>query len=218
MHNDFANAPRFLEPHIRPGRAGVAGLVHAVAHDVGVANGPRFAGPRPHHARVRRCHRECANGLRRLIVKDGLKRARAVGGLPHATGCRTEVVRHGITGDTRHRGDAPTVVGSHVVEARRLHRLCATTTAAPTAALRERGNGDDRRENERRHHTHTRESTHQIALEGAIQLVEQRQGMYGIVINAARARSRWLRARAPLAPAVRYLGQSQPKIPAVNSA
>src|SRR5207244_1843266 len=43
VNENPADAPRLLEPHVGPGRAGVRRLIDTVANDIGVADRPRFA-------------------------------------------------------------------------------------------------------------------------------------------------------------------------------
>ena len=69
MDDDAPDTAGFGEAHVGPGRAGVGRLVDAVAHHVGVADGPGFAGARPDDLGVGLAT-QGADGLHGLGVED----------------------------------------------------------------------------------------------------------------------------------------------------
>src|SRR5258708_977115 len=52
VDGNAADPSELRQSQVRPGRAGVGGLVDSVAHHVAVADDPGLAGPRPHRARL----------------------------------------------------------------------------------------------------------------------------------------------------------------------
>ena len=104
IDHDATDTPGLLEPHARPGLAGVARFVNALT-DGNVAANPRLAGSRPHDVRIRRRHRERADRLHRLVVEDLLPVDAAIGRLRNSTGRAAGVVHQRVSRNAGDRGD-----------------------------------------------------------------------------------------------------------------
>src|SRR5262249_6499516 len=90
VDDDAADVVRVAQAHVRPGLAGVGGLVDAVAPGDGVAR-VALAGADPDHVRVRRRHRHVAHAEGALPVEDRDPGVAVVGRLPQAAGRRGDV-------------------------------------------------------------------------------------------------------------------------------
>ena len=123
MDDDTANASRLGEPHVRPGRSGVRGLVDPVTHDVRITNGPRFAGAGPHDIRMAGRRRERTDRLCALLIEHGHESVAVVRRLPHAARRTAEVPAARISGHARDGGHATSTRGPHHLETERRWRL-----------------------------------------------------------------------------------------------
>ncbi len=116
MNDDPADAPRFRQPHIGPGFAGVDRLVDPVSHYIAVANHPCFAGAGPHRVRLGGCHRERADRGRGLLVEYRRPAVAAIHRFPDAARGCSGVVHARVTGNSCDGCDAVPDLGSHEAE------------------------------------------------------------------------------------------------------
>ncbi len=94
-----------LEAHVLPGVAAVGGFPHAIA-DGDVGADVRLAGAGPDDLRIGGGHGQCAHGVDRLVVEDGLPVDAAVRGAPDPSGGGACVVGEPVSRSAHHRGDA----------------------------------------------------------------------------------------------------------------
>ena len=108
VHQHRADLERVLEPDVRPGLAGIRGLVHAVTGaEAGADVG--FARTHVNHVRVGRRHRDRADRGHRLLVEDRIPGAPRVPRFPDPAVYRPEIemVRlPGHPGHCRHAASA----------------------------------------------------------------------------------------------------------------
>src|SRR2546423_145493 len=102
IDDDTADAPDLLEPHARPGLAGVARFVDPLA-DRDVTANPCLAGPGPDNVWIRWRDRERADRLHGLIVEDLLPVHAAVSRLGDAARRAPRVVDERIAGNSGDR-------------------------------------------------------------------------------------------------------------------
>ena len=83
MHDDFGNMFGVFKPHVFPAFAAILTFIHAVAvgHRALIVV---FPGAYPYHRRVGRIKGNAADGVRPLVIKNGLKGYAAVGCFPNA--------------------------------------------------------------------------------------------------------------------------------------
>src|SRR6185437_9810512 len=84
VDDDAREAAGVGQAHVLPGRAGVGGLVDAVAGHVAVADDPRFARTDPDRVVVGRRDGDGTDGLHRLVVEHWDHGLPAVSRFPHA--------------------------------------------------------------------------------------------------------------------------------------
>ena len=105
MDGEPGNAPGLLEPHQRPGRPRVRGLVDPLP-DGDVAADLPLAGPGPDDVGIGQGDPQRADRLHRLVVEDGVPVHPAVGGLVDAPGGGADVVGVGVARQAGGRGEA----------------------------------------------------------------------------------------------------------------
>ncbi len=100
IHDDLRDMARILETDVHPGLATVHGFVDTVA--VGdIAAQARLAGTHIDDVGIGRRDRNRADGLRGLIVKQGLPVLAAIDGFPDTAGDRTEIKDAGLPDHAR---------------------------------------------------------------------------------------------------------------------
>ena len=122
MNENPPDASGLLESHVGPRRAGVGRLVDAVAHDVRVADRPRFTGAGPYRVGIGLRRGQRADRLHRLLVEDGKERAAAVGRLPDAAGRGAEVPGLEVSDDAGDGGESSPARGPEKLELERWRR------------------------------------------------------------------------------------------------
>ena len=105
MDGEPGNAARLLQPHERPGPAGVGRLVDALP-DGDVAADLTLAGTGPDDVGIGRGHPQRADRLHWLVVEDGVPVHAAVGRLVDASGGGAHVVGVGVARQAGGRGEA----------------------------------------------------------------------------------------------------------------
>jgi hypothetical protein len=120
---DAADLLRGFEADVRPGLAGVGGLVHAVAVG-GVAAHGGFAGADVQDVGVRRRNRDGADRPEiDLAVGDGLPGVATVGGLEDASAHTTEVEDERLVAHTGDGDDAAAAEWAELAEGNPLQRI-----------------------------------------------------------------------------------------------
>ena len=101
VNHDPADAPGCIQPHVRPGFAGVDGFINSVSGHVGVPDGPCFARAGPHHFVIGRSHRQRSDGGHGLVVENRNPGCSSVGGFPNAAGRSPYVISGWIARNAR---------------------------------------------------------------------------------------------------------------------
>src|SRR6185312_609634 len=104
-HQNGPDLVSVYKPDVRPGLAGIGGLVHAIA---GTETGSNVGFPRTrvNHARVRRCHGNGTDRSDRLLVEDRIPGTTGICGFPDSTADRSEIEVIRLARDAGHRHHA----------------------------------------------------------------------------------------------------------------
>ena len=143
-----SDAPGLVEPHVRPGLAGVGGFVDAVAHHIDIADRPGFAGARPDDVGIGRSDSQRANGRHGSLSKMGVQSLPPSVDFQIAARSRARIVGARIARHTRDRRYA--ITGHRAQEA----KAKSSFLTASYPALRGRGERNEANQEESQESSH----------------------------------------------------------------
>src|SRR6266699_1153240 len=98
VNKNASDPSRVIESNVCPCFSGIERDIHAITHDIAVADCPGLPSAHPYHARIGRsdCNRSNCGG--RLFIKNWLPTVPAIGGLPDTAGCCARIISAWVPG------------------------------------------------------------------------------------------------------------------------
>ena len=104
--NEYASDPsRVIESSVSPCFPGIERDIYTIAHDIAVADCPRFSSPHPYHAWIGRsdCNRSNRGG--RLFIKNWFPTVTAISRLPDPAGRGARIIGAWVPGHSGRGGN-----------------------------------------------------------------------------------------------------------------